>query len=266
MENKTKNSEILNKLPYAFEEINSSFLKIPVELYQRELRNAKVRRIVEDFNECVANEPKVSYRNGRYRVFDGQHTVAARIIRNHGAHLPIICKVYYDLTEEDEAHLFAMQTGTSSKPKSGETLKAELCAKNPRAVDLMTATEENGLNISLSNTHGYDKIACVKCAEQAYAKLGRDKYMEAISILRQSWKGTPKSFYADLVTGVCDFVNLYHGEYNRDRLIERLKAHTPEDILRAMRLDDSVKGTKKCVKQIYDIYNRGCKKKLQAKF
>ena len=42
--------------------INSSQLIIPRETYQRELNPERVRKIVKEFDERVANEPKVSCR------------------------------------------------------------------------------------------------------------------------------------------------------------------------------------------------------------
>ena len=90
--------------------INSSQLIIPRETYQRELNPERVRKIVKEFDERVANEPKVSCRNGKYYVFDGQHTIAARKILNRGHDLPITCKVYYGMTESEEATLFAIHT------------------------------------------------------------------------------------------------------------------------------------------------------------
>ena len=82
-------------------------LKIPRTTYQRELNEDRVRRIAAEFDERIANEPKVSCRDGRYYVFDGQHTIAARKLLNGGRDLPIRCKVFYGLTESDEALLFA---------------------------------------------------------------------------------------------------------------------------------------------------------------
>ena len=90
--------------------INSAELKIPRTTYQRELNEDRVRRIAAEFDERIANEPKVSCRDGRYYVFDGQHTIAARKLLNGGRDLPIRCKVFYGLTESDEALLFAQQT------------------------------------------------------------------------------------------------------------------------------------------------------------
>ena len=74
--------------------IMSTDLLIPRNTYQRELNTDRVHKIVKQFDERVANEPKVSFRNGSYYVFDGQHTIAARVERNGSNPLMILCKVY----------------------------------------------------------------------------------------------------------------------------------------------------------------------------
>ena len=100
----------LNTLPeckFAYQMVNSALL-IPCIEYQRMLRMEKVSQIAENFSEYIANEPKVSYRDGRFYVFDGQNTVEARRTCNGGKDVTIRCKVFYGLTKEDEATLFAM--------------------------------------------------------------------------------------------------------------------------------------------------------------
>ena len=97
--------------PYQMVVIHSSKLIYPRELYQRGIQRKRVELIARDFNEYTANEPKVSFRNGRYYVTDGQHTIEARILRNGGKDLPILCKVYTGLTMQQEALFFAEQNG-----------------------------------------------------------------------------------------------------------------------------------------------------------
>ena len=99
--------------------LGSEALIIPRTTYQRTLNEDRVRRIAAEFDERIANEPKVSCRDGRYYVFDGQHTIAARKLRGGGRDLPIRCKVFYGLTESDEALLFAQQTGASASLTAG---------------------------------------------------------------------------------------------------------------------------------------------------
>ena len=110
--------------------IMSTDLLIPRNTYQRELNTDRVHKIVKQFDERVANEPKVSFRNGSYYVFDGQHTIAARVERNGGNPLMILCKVYYGLTEKDEARLFAEQTGFSADLGAGPRIRALVFAED----------------------------------------------------------------------------------------------------------------------------------------
>ena len=90
--------------PYEEKVINSAFLEIPAE-YQRKLNIPNVEKMSAEFTELIANPPKVSYRDGHYFVFDGQHTIVTRRAMNGGQDLPIICKVYEGLTEEPAQEL-----------------------------------------------------------------------------------------------------------------------------------------------------------------
>lgn len=69
---------------YEYKQVNSAFIVID-EDYQRELDQNRVKRIVAKFNPDLVNPIKVSYRNGKYYVFDGQHTLAALKMRNGGS-------------------------------------------------------------------------------------------------------------------------------------------------------------------------------------
>ena len=66
--------------PYQLSVIHSSKLIYPRELYQRGVERKRVELIARDFNEYIVNEPKVSFRNGRYYVMDGQYS-AERLVR-----------------------------------------------------------------------------------------------------------------------------------------------------------------------------------------
>ena len=58
--------------PYQMRVIHSSKLIYLREIYQRGVQRKRVELIAADFNEYVANEPKISFRNGKYYVVDGQ--------------------------------------------------------------------------------------------------------------------------------------------------------------------------------------------------
>ncbi len=71
-----KQMDFTQYVPYHMQVVNS--VAIDTDTYQREVEDDKMRDIVAGFNEYIANEPKLSYRNGKYYAFDGQHTIEAR--------------------------------------------------------------------------------------------------------------------------------------------------------------------------------------------
>ena len=74
--------------------INSKFLEVPRGSYQRELNIHRVRKIAAAFDPRLLNPPKVSYRSGRYYVFDGQHNHRGPQAAQWRKDLMVRCIVY----------------------------------------------------------------------------------------------------------------------------------------------------------------------------
>lgn len=254
------------EMPHEIMNINSKELIIPKE-YQRRLRPERVSRIVAKFDEHIANEPKVSFRDGYYYVFDGQHTIAARKKMNGGRDLPIRCKVYRGLTESDEALLFAQQTGESAKLTASAQLRAMVYGGDPQATAFLHATEAVGLHLGFDQSRGSKRIVCINTAFSEFKRIGAEMYKEALSIILAAWNGHPDSLRAETIQGVISFVELYHGEYDKTRLIKQLHKTDPVSVYRSGRTDINLPGNRKYLNQVYRIYNgASAKAALPMKF
>ena len=253
----------MTNIPHTYREmtISSAQMEVPREAYQRNFNVNRAKKIADEFDERIANEPKVSFRDGRYFVFDGQHTVAARKFLNGGEDLPIKCKVYFDMTEQQEALLFAQQTGASAPLSAGAKLRAEIHGEDPFALAFKAATESVGLQLDYDQERGEMRIGCIQTARNAYATIGEDRYKEATQILATVWNGDPDSFRAENVVAITRFVDLYHEEYNPKRLIEQLRKVDPLAIYRAGQATGlALAGYKKYLYQVWQLYNGGSKK------
>lgn len=217
--------------PYEEKVINSAFLEIPAE-YQRDLNLPNVEKMSAEFTELIANPPKVSYRDGHYYVFDGQHTLVTRKSMNGGADLPIICKVYTGLTKEEEAILFSKQTGVSRPLTAGAELRAALVGKDAESIAFLNATESTGLQLGLDNYRAQWKIVCIRTAFKEYKTYGADLYKEALTMLARGWEGDPDSLRSGILRGMVRFVALYQGEYDPERLVKRLDTIHPMTLVR----------------------------------
>lgn len=229
----------LSSLPECNFEVRyvDSVLLNPCAEYQRLLRMGKVARIAANFSEYIANEPKVSYRDGRYFVFDGQNTIEARKTCNGGRDLPIRCKVFYGLSKEHEALLFAVQTGISSELTAGEQLRAKLVAHEENACDFVSVTEDTGVRFALDGIRAPWKIYCIRSAYYIYKSYGTALYHEMLSVLVDAWGGDSDSFLSGILHGMARFLALYQGEYSRERLILRLRTVHPKTITRLAQND-----------------------------
>ena len=242
--------------PYKEMMIDSDQLEVPRSTYQRRQEPSQIVDISTHFDERIANEPKVSFRDGRYFVFDGQHTIAARVHKNGGNPLPILCKVYFGMTEKEEALLFAQQTGYSRMLGAGQELRAIAFGDDPIACKFISVTEETGALLDLSQKRGKNRLACVSTAFKEFTRIGPEKYKEALRILLESWNGDPDSLRSEAVTAMCSFVDLYWGEYDRKRLVRRCHKMDPITIYREGRgMGDTMSGYKKYLFQVWKIYN-----------
>lgn len=151
---------------------------------------------------------------------------------NGGQDLPIICKVYEGLTEEEEAMLFSRQTGVSTPLTAGAELRAALVGKDPESLAFVKATESTGLQLGLDAYRAPWKIICIRTAFKEYKTYGADLYKEALTMLAKGWEGDPDSLRSGILRGMVRFVALYQGEYDPERLVKRLRTVHPMTLVR----------------------------------
>lgn len=64
--------------------ISTANLIIPRETYQRPFSMSRAQRIAAEFDERIANEPKVSFRDGKYFVLSAHYRCSQDFERQQG--------------------------------------------------------------------------------------------------------------------------------------------------------------------------------------
>ena len=208
--------------------LNNADLQICPDI-QRELDSIRVAEIQEKFDPLVANPIKVSYRDGQYFIFEGMHTRAAICGLNKTDNFPIFCRVYFGLTKEDEARLFATQFGISKAVPMGYKLRALNVAKDQDVLDFLDTTVASGFGVMLGGRTGRNgTIAATVTAFKAYGDLGGYEYGRMLQLLRRTWTGEPWSLSKHMLGGMVRFMKMY--KFDSDSFIKVFREVTYDEI------------------------------------
>lgn len=229
--------------------------------YQRPVDSKRVERIISQFNEHKVNPIKVSFRDGRYWVYDGQHTLTVLKAMNKGEDCMVWCEVHFGLTYEDEAKLFAEQYDGSTKVDINYKMNALYEAGDPVVVDMKVKAESAGLTMNFTKGKGDNKLIAVGKLHNIYKSMGAESYRKILCLIKQAWAGQSTSLDKEILGGVAMFVDVYGEIFSEDVFVKNLRKVLPLEIKRKGDSDISAKGDLKYAKQILEAYNHGLTKK-----
>lgn len=207
--------------------INSSQLKSK-QPYQRNVHMDYVKHIIENFDPNLVNPVHVSYRDGKYYVLDGQHTVVALEGVNGNKPVDVVCVVHKGMTYVDEAEYYAEQYAIKHKHTYNEMTMARYEAGEKLPCEIALKVKNVGGRLSYDRTAKTGmKIGATKKVTKLYEK-DSDHTILAIKCLIEAYKGRENSIPADIIAGTMEFLRLYDNQVLTSRLVEALSKYTPQ--------------------------------------
>lgn len=196
--------------------------------YQRDISEVFVAEKVRDFDVNLLNVVKVSSRDGKLFILDGQHT-ATIIMKKSGSEDTLVwCMVYSDLTEQEEARLYALQGGR--RLTLVDKHKANIVAEDKATLDVEEVLDELGLRVARATVDG--GVCAVKALQDAYMALGKSGLRRVLSVIANTWDGAGISLQSGIINGVRQLYETYGNEIDDMRLIRQLRKTHPANIMR----------------------------------
>lgn len=239
---------------YEYKQVNTRDIFVD-PLYQRDLDNGKVSKIVREWNPYLINAAKVSYREGKLWVFDGQHTIASIKAKHNGRDCMVDCKVFYGLTRLDEMELFIAQNGAATAVKTREKFRALNNNGDPDIRGMVKACELVGFIVDFKASKATNRILAVGALFKSYKTLNEEEFKDMLMIIKEAWGGTPESLTSEIISGMTKFYLAYRDSFNRKRLVTRLAKQNPIAIIRDAKVSASG-GTTRYAKVILGVYNQ----------
>ena len=196
--------------------------------YQRSLSMQHVHRAVENFDLNQINPMKVSRRDGKNYVFNGQHTAEIVAEASGSRETPVWCMIYDDLEYNEEADIFANQMKNVKPLSPYEIFNANCEAGNDKELMIKGLVESYDLKISSKQEAG--AICAVSALESIYDKYGYDVLDHVLRLIIITWEGEQKSFAANMMNGVARLLNSYGSQINDDMFKEKLSVVSIKEI------------------------------------
>ena len=213
-----KNEQTTNKVVKNYRWIEVALLHSKLEC-QRTINESRVRYIIDNFDENEVEPPCVSYRDGKYNVIDGQHTISA--VRELGW-TKIKCEIRTGLNEEDENAWFVMKN-TKNKPQTKNSiLNARLnSGVDTELIDLVAYLGSVGYKlktVGIKVTNGV--INATDTIEKIFKDMGKQDFIKYITLHNSTWNGDKDSLKASHLKGLEKFYNTYKNEFDDKRFIK----------------------------------------------
>lgn len=227
--------------------------------YQRDIDEKRVAKIVKEFDGDIFNAPKVSRRkDGKYYVFDGQHSLAAwkEMCRLHKTpDAPLTCRVYTNMTWEDEVRSFLKQNGFDKDPSSVEYIRAKYAMSDPEVVDMVDGARMCGFTIDFVQSQADRRIIALNALFKAYQKLGYAAYIDLLSALMEAWNGRAASISGSMLNGMCSFYSRFYGKFNHEDFVSKLQVTSPEKLALDSKKFVGVSGQQALMRAILEAFN-----------
>ena len=235
-------------------------------LYQREVDLKRVGKIVRDYDICLSNIPKVSYRDGKYWCFEGQHTITAeKLVKAKGKDIDIICKVFYGLSRLDEMELFVAQNGISADVGHNDRYKALYNFGDEDVVGMVNAATLAGVLVDFKPGKTLNKLTATHTLMRIYLKHkdNPQRITDILSVIRQAWHGNPDTFSKNILDGLDEFYERYEGTFKPDNLVKALnKVNYNSIVADAKALTTFKNAAERTAAVITRCYNKTNRKKL----
>jgi len=235
--------------------------KLKTEDYQRGLNTGFAKSIAAEWDVNKAGVIVASYRDGVYRVIDGQHRVYAARIKGV---LVLMCMVRHGLSHEQESELFIALNKRRKGLLAYDYYNASLIAKQGEALNINAIATKNGFTVSRGSA---DKcIQAIGSLNTIYKKYGDNHLDKTLHIVGLIWGGEVKSLNKTILIGMAEFIKIYGDDIKEDLLVKQLGKVAPVKIVREAEADsNNVSKSTKIMNVLFKYYNAKLRNRLTNK-
>lgn len=224
-------NETAKHFKIAHQKINTKDL-IPHPVAQREFVKSHGDKLAKKFNWNEFDPISVSFRDGKFWVIDGQHRLYAIKKNAGGKDVTILCRVFYGMTELDEADYFLQKGKIVKQLTNADVRKVEFNIGEPDVVGMVRGAEKAGWIVDFKTKWAKDRITSIASLLACYKALPDEQYVDMLSTLKAAWDSDKDAVGGMMLKGMAMFYQTYYGKFDSKELAKSLNRVSPVVVLR----------------------------------
>lgn len=214
--------------------LRESVLHVDRESYQRPLNQERVRAMAAHFDKRLFGRLVVNQRaNDHFFIVDGQHRFTAAKLKGM---VLIPCIVFYGLSQEEEADLFARWNSGQRRTSPFQNHHARGAAMHPGAQQIDSILAEFGcVLVEKATSSKWGHIAAVHTVYDIYGSRAGGPAMlrTVLRVVTNGWMDQKEGLQEDTLRGVYGFIRRYGKEpqYSETHLVKTLSRNQAKHVL-----------------------------------
>jgi hypothetical protein len=189
--------------------------------YQRQPIMKKVNKIAKNFDSDILGVIICSMReDGSIAVIDGSHRVHA--LRMKGLNDSTVnALVYFSLTIQEEAKIFAMLNQEHTKPNTTDIFKAGIVSGDEETIAINKILNSLGLIIGVGP--GDNKVRAISTIRRVYRNAGEKVLRDTLYTIKSAYGDSSSTMRDVLISAVAIVYNRYGAKAEVPRMITTLQ-------------------------------------------
>ena len=189
--------------------------------YQRQPIMKKVNKIAKNFDPDILGVIICSMReDGSIAIIDGSHRVHA--LRMKGLNDSTVnALVYFSLTIQEEAKIFAMLNQEHTKPNTTDIFKAGIVSGDEETIAINKILNSLGLVIGVGP--GDNKVRAISTIRRVYRNAGEKVLRDTLYTIKSAYGDSSSTMRDVLISAVAIVYNRYGAKVEVSRMITTLQ-------------------------------------------
>lgn len=196
--------------------VNTELIQSAGPIYQREINEAHIRRLISGWDWVAVANPVVNQRaDGSYWLVDGQHRITA--MRRMVGDREIEVLLHHLPGVPEEARLYRLLNAGHLKTSGRNLLAVRIAERDPEALEIERIVDSAGFTLCLHGPqHSNLDIKEVTPLVSIYKDHTGERLADVLRLVKTAWGGTKEAVKGGVFDGAAEFFVAFSGCKNFD--------------------------------------------------